>query len=277
VLNVRTKQQPATPSLPEEEKMGSFLSPEELAKTRPAADLRFASPTPTRMISNGEFTPMPQNELQKRFEARLKELAGGLAKKQGMSGRDFLRTAAGVTAAFVAMNEVFGPNFVVSSAEAADPAQAAERARRLASQFVFDDQVHFLREGSKLVNFIGLRKYTAGHLNLQAGDPGGMENLMFKNFVKELYLDSDTKIALVSSAPSAWRAAIARTGTWRRKQCFQPLLPEEEWLEAPGWSDFCLGFGFLRDSSPDGKSRRNAGEGTGGPGWLRASRGALRS
>src|SRR5690606_21351640 len=119
-----------------------------------------------------------------------------------LTRRAFLRTAAGMSAAFVAMNEVFGPNFLVSSAEAADPDRAAERARRLARQFVFDDQVHFLREGSKHVNFVGLRKYTAGHLNLRAGDPGGMENLMFRNFVKEVFMDSDTKVALVSSAPS---------------------------------------------------------------------------
>ena len=129
--------------------MGSFFSKEELAKFRSAQSLRFKSPVPTRMpISNGEFTPMPQSELQKRFEARLKDLADTLSKKQGLSRRQFLRTAAGMSAAFIAMNEVFGRSFVVSSAEAADPQRAAERARRLARQFVFDDQVHFLREGS---------------------------------------------------------------------------------------------------------------------------------
>ncbi len=224
--------------------MGSFFSREELAKFRSAQSLRFKSPVPTRMISNGEFTPMRQSELQRRFEARLKDLADRLAKKQGLSRRQFLRTAAGMSAAFLAMNEVFGRSFVVSSAEAADPQRAAERARRLARQFVFDDQVHFLREGSKHTGFVGLRGYTAGHLNLQAPDPGGMDKLMFENFVKEVFMDSDTKIALLSSAPSddaqnwfltneesaAARGAANKQAGSRRLLCHSVFTPGQ-----PGW------------------------------------------
>jgi predicted TIM-barrel fold metal-dependent hydrolase len=224
--------------------MGPSLSAEELARTRPAESLRFASPVPTRMVSNGEFTPLPQTALQRQFERRLKELAEDLGRRQGMSRRAFLKTSAGMAAAFVAMNEVFGPNFVVSSAEAADPDQAAERARRLARQFVFDDQVHFLRDKTRHDRFIGLRGYTSGFLNPQMGDPGNLESLKFRNFVKEVFMDSDTKVALLSSAPSdnpedwfltndetaAAKAAVNRDAGSQRMLCHAVLTPGQ-----PGW------------------------------------------
>src|SRR5258708_22353277 len=47
------------------------------------------SPIPTRMISNGEYMPVPQTEKQKRVEARLEELADEASKKLGISRRNF--------------------------------------------------------------------------------------------------------------------------------------------------------------------------------------------
>ena len=35
-----------------------------------------------------------------------------------------------------------------------------------------------------------------------AGKPQTIEDLKFDNYFKEIYLDSDTKVALISSAPS---------------------------------------------------------------------------
>ena len=48
-----------------------------------------------------------------------------------MSRRAFFRTAAGMAAAYVAMNEVYGPLFAATRAEAADKDMAAERAKAL--------------------------------------------------------------------------------------------------------------------------------------------------
>jgi hypothetical protein len=42
--------------------MGIFLSKRELAQTRTADTLDFKSPVPTRMVSNGEFNPLPQTQ-----------------------------------------------------------------------------------------------------------------------------------------------------------------------------------------------------------------------
>ena len=59
--------------------MTERLSAAERAMLRPARHAR-PSPIPTQVISNGEFLPAPQSELQKKFAARLKERADILAK-----------------------------------------------------------------------------------------------------------------------------------------------------------------------------------------------------
>src|SRR5690242_5840681 len=101
--------------------MGILLSEAELARTAPADEATFRAPVPTQIVSNGEFNPLPQTAEQRRVEARLKDLADGAAKRLGMDRRQFLRTASGMAAAFVAMNDVFGPIFAVDRAEAAEP------------------------------------------------------------------------------------------------------------------------------------------------------------
>ena len=55
--------------------MAIFLSKRELAQTEPAENLDFKSPVPTRIVSNGEFNPLPQTQRQRRFEERLKDLS----------------------------------------------------------------------------------------------------------------------------------------------------------------------------------------------------------
>src|SRR3989441_6855456 len=105
------------------------------------------SPIPTRMISNGEYMPVPQTEQQKRVEARIEELADAAGRKLGISRRKFLGSSGGMAATLLAMNEVFGRFFNVSLIEMFEPAAYAAAAppRNL---FVFDDQLHFVR-GSK--------------------------------------------------------------------------------------------------------------------------------
>src|SRR4051794_37568012 len=43
------------------------------------------SPVPTRMVSNGEYMPVPQTDHQKRVEARVAELADQASRKLGVS------------------------------------------------------------------------------------------------------------------------------------------------------------------------------------------------
>src|SRR5262245_43612824 len=81
-----------------ESTMPHYLSDDELRRTPPAAIGAFKSPVPTQIVSNGEFNPLPQTREQQQVEARIKDMAGSLAPKHGVSRRQFLASSAGMAA-----------------------------------------------------------------------------------------------------------------------------------------------------------------------------------
>jgi predicted TIM-barrel fold metal-dependent hydrolase len=209
--------------------MPHFLSHEELQRTAPA-ETAFASPVPTQIVSNGEYNPLPQTREQAKVEARIKDLADRLAPGHGMDRRRFLASTAGMAAAFLAMNEVFGPLFDVSRAEAQTPGVADQRAGALAGQFILDDQTHFVRDDFNQTGLLDLAKYARQNWNPALVGENNLARFKFENYVKEIYVDSDTKVALLSGAPfddptwdlltndqiAAARAAINRISGSRR-------------------------------------------------------------
>src|SRR5262245_45912373 len=86
------------------------------------------SPIPTRMISNGEYMPVPQTDQQRRVEARVEALADDASRRLGISRRKFLHSSGGMAATLLAMNEVFGRFFNVSLTEMFEPAAYAAAA-----------------------------------------------------------------------------------------------------------------------------------------------------
>ena len=130
----------------------------------------------------------------------IKEYADKYSKYHGVDRRRFLKSASGFAAAFLAMNKVFGPVFEVSEAEAADRDMADERAKRLSGQFIFDDQTHFVRDDFDKEGILGLGKYAVEHWNPKMAEtPMTLARYKFENYLKEIYLDSDTKVALLST------------------------------------------------------------------------------
>jgi predicted TIM-barrel fold metal-dependent hydrolase len=168
----------------------------------PADKAAFRSPVPTQIVSNGEYNPLPQTEKQRQVEGLIQEYSEKYAKYQGVDRRSFLKSASGFAAAFLAMNHVFGPVWDVSEAEAADKDMADERAKRLSSQYIFDDQTHFVRDDFDKEGILGLGKYAVEHWNPKMAEtPMTLARYKFENYLKEIFMDSDTKVALLSTAP----------------------------------------------------------------------------
>ena len=181
----------------------SMLSHDELRQLSPAEDL-YPSPIPVQSVSSDEFMAGPQTQKQREFEARVKQMGAATARRLGMSRRRFFQSAAGMATAFLAMNETYGPLFGISRAEAQTPEMADERARRLSGQFIMDMHTHFLRPGTRITGFINQRNAVgrAGWNPALGQKEQTIDDLMFHNYLKEIYLDSDTKVALISGAPS---------------------------------------------------------------------------
>jgi len=184
------------------ERPAGWLSDRELEEVAPADKYAFRSPVPTQIVSNGEYNPPPQTEKQRQVEGLINEYSEKFARHQGIDRRKFLASASGFAAAFLAMNKVYGPIWDVTEAEAADRDMANERAGRLSGQFIFDDQTHFVRDDFDKEGLLGLGKYAVEHWNpSMANTPMTLARYKFENYLKEIYMDSDTKVALLSSAP----------------------------------------------------------------------------
>jgi uncharacterized protein len=226
--------------------MPHYLSDAELKRTAPAEIASLRSPVPTQIVSNGEFNPLAQTPEQRRVEARIKTLADDLGPRHGLSRRGFLASSAGMAAAFLAMNEVFGALFDVAPAEAQTPGVADQRATALAGQFIIDDQTHFVRDDFNQVGLLDLAKYAHQHWNPALAGDSSLARFKFENYVKEIFVDSDTKVALLSGAPfddPTWdllsndqiamaRAAINKIAGSRRLLAHSVFTPKRQ-----GWMD----------------------------------------
>ena len=183
--------------------MGSWLSEREQRLVAGAETASAATPIPTQIVSNGEYLPPAQSNLQKRVERRILELADVNARRLGLSRRQFMQTGCGMAAAFLAMKEIYGGVFQVDEAEAREPELIQARAQSLAGQFVFDVQTHFVRDDFNHDELLGLGKFASEHWNPKMKEEGvsSLARYKFQNYVKEVYYDSDTSLALLSGAP----------------------------------------------------------------------------
>jgi predicted TIM-barrel fold metal-dependent hydrolase len=161
-------------------------------------------PIPSRITSNEEFVPPPQTPQQLEYEARLRDLSERAAHRQGLSRRDFLRTGSGMAAALFALNQVFGDCYDVSAAEVED--QKAFEEKWPKDQFIFDVQTHHVDVARKWYDTTPDGKALRSFFTLLR--PGAkttdeaLEMLNRAHYVKELFGDSDTVMAIISGVPS---------------------------------------------------------------------------
>jgi predicted TIM-barrel fold metal-dependent hydrolase len=175
------------------------------------------SPLPTRLVSNEEYPPLPQTEQQAAIERRILELGERVGRRVGLERRAFLRTSGGMAVSLMALNEVFGRFFDVGEAEAAEPAAFA--AGRGPDFFVIDVQTHFVGDqydptdaeskrkgGVPKKMFLELREKTRknGANPALVDDPVDLEDLHWQKFIKEVFLDSETMIGLISTPPGPY-------------------------------------------------------------------------
>ena len=172
-------------------------------------------PLPTRLVSNEEFPALPQTAAQQAVENRILAEASRLAPRLGLSRRDFLRRSGGIATSLLAINAVFGHFFDVLPVEAADP--SAFRERTGDPFFIFDVQLHYVSAGYDPGNaeagrkgavpkqaLLGLRRQSRRLNPKLASDSGTLADLAWENMVKEVFLDSETAIGLISTPPGPY-------------------------------------------------------------------------
>ena len=151
----------------------------------------------------------------------------------------------------MAMNDVFGPLYNVAHAEVNEPGAADARASSLSDQFIFDCQTHFVRDDYS-TDITGLAKWSKAHWNPDLQNESSLDRFKFSNYVKEIYVDSDTDIAILSGSPvddevnlfltndqiAAARASVNAVAGSRRMLAHGIIQPKSD-----GWMDdvdYCI-------------------------------------
>ncbi|MDQ3798137.1 MAG: amidohydrolase family protein [Acidobacteriota bacterium] len=160
-------------------------------------------PIPTQIVSNEEFAPPAQTIGQKQVEQRLLEIASDTSKRLGISRRRFLATSGGMAAAFLALNSVFGRFFDVDESELFEPLATDEKFPK--NQFIFDIHTHHVA-AKKIIRNPPLLRYREagaawGNKDL-VGKEHKWEDLYLANYIKEMFLDSDTSMAVITGLPA---------------------------------------------------------------------------
>jgi predicted TIM-barrel fold metal-dependent hydrolase len=156
-------------------------------------------------VSNGEVLPVVGRRVRLAQSIALAE-AGDRARRLGLSRRAFLSSATGMAATLLAVNRAWadarpGGFFAVDEATASDPAAAARAVA--GDEFVFDVQTHHVSPDRswlpEVPHFQFLKVLPQGKCG--ASDP--LRCYSRHHFVKEVFMDSDTDVAVLSGLPAA--------------------------------------------------------------------------
>jgi hypothetical protein len=163
--------------------------------------------------SNGEFVPIPLDASLQRANALAHEWAQSFAKRLNRNRRSFLVSACGAASTLLAFNAAHaqsgrgGGFFEISNEAPLEPQlAAAELGKR---EFIFDVQGHFVNPTGAWTralppNARPLQDLPKAQCELgkQGGERNYLQCLSGEQFIKDVFLDSDTDIMVLSFVPS---------------------------------------------------------------------------
>ncbi len=166
--------------------------------------------------SNGEFAPIPLSPRNLAANRLARENAGRHARRKGLSRRRFLVSTCGAASTLLAFNEVnaaagkAGGIFDIHPEAGVDADAAAEALE--GREFIFDVQGHFVDPNGKWVRedpsrAEGFRWPPKADCPLaEEAGRSHLDCLGPREFVKDVFLDSDTDMMVLSFVPSSREA-----------------------------------------------------------------------
>ncbi|WP_337186430.1 amidohydrolase family protein [Phenylobacterium sp.] len=163
--------------------------------------------------SNGEFAPIPLDRSEIYANHLASERAEAFAKRLGVGRRAFLTSTCGAASTLAAFNAAHaaagrtGGYFEVADAAALEPQLASAQLGK--SEFIFDVQGHFVNPTGAWLKTVPkgarpLSDFDKAKCGLAEGpdDLAYLRCLGAEEFVKDVFLDSDTDIMVLSFVPS---------------------------------------------------------------------------
>jgi hypothetical protein len=160
-------------------------------------------------VSNGEYVPPPQTPLLRETERRARELVDRQARRRGMSRRDFLRTSMATAALFFTLEACSseqhsarsgtkpGGRLKIPADSTVDPDAARETLG--GDEFVVDLQTHFLEYDLSSPD----PNFGSGFPQASCGEADARACLSIDHYLDEIFVRSDTKVAVVSAIPAS--------------------------------------------------------------------------
>lgn len=164
--------------------------------------------------TNGEFVPIPLDDSLRGANRLAAERATELARRVGKSRREFLVSSCGAASTLLAFNAAHaaagrtGGFFQLSANAALDTEVAAAELGK--QEFIFDVQGHFVNPhgawlkkvppGARPLSFAPKGKCKLAE---QPGERSYLNCLGSEEFIKDVFLDSDTDMMVLSFVPSA--------------------------------------------------------------------------
>jgi hypothetical protein len=174
---------------------------------RADADDTTPLPFPIAPVSNGEWCPLPITRQQRQAARLIAEESAVRARRLGMTRAEFLRTAAGTATAFWVLNTVYGLDSWGPAA--AMPVKrehcdnlAAGRALLDRRFFVMDVQTHHVDTTLPYADTFCYLRFGERYRDLARSCPDRTRLLSQLNFVKEVFVDSETDVGVVSGVPT---------------------------------------------------------------------------
>jgi hypothetical protein len=158
--------------------------------------------------SNGEFRPVPLGPEHRAARRLAVERIAENARRVDVSRRSFLTGLCGAATTLMAYQEVFaasgtpGGGFVLHKEAAFEPAAAAQTLA--GREFIFDVQTHMVDVKGAWRQRGGAQRWERSLAGMPQGSCGEADPVACfsaERFIKEVFVDSDTQIALLSFVP----------------------------------------------------------------------------
>jgi hypothetical protein len=157
--------------------------------------------------SNGEFMPGALGTPAWYANVLAQRRAAATAKRLGLSRRAFLKSACGAAATLLAMNDAFarlgqvGGHFAVAPEAAWETSLA--QATLSGNEFIFDVQGHHVNPQGAWRSLFNRWTYILRFFPQSDCGDGAIECFSAEHFIREVFLDSDTDMAVLSAVPAA--------------------------------------------------------------------------
>ncbi|MCZ6806655.1 MAG: amidohydrolase, partial [Deltaproteobacteria bacterium] len=160
------------------------------------------SPIPFRTGSNGEFDPPPPTKRDRIAEETFQRLVIEKSRRLGLSRRDFVSSTMGTATALCVINQVYGCSSAGFEVDGGMMLDAGACEPLEGDELIFDVQTHHVNPNGAWREGGGFEGSLRIFPQSQCGETDFVDCFDAEHYIRELFVNSDTSIAVLSQVPA---------------------------------------------------------------------------